>query len=246
MSEHRPVALITGSARRVGAEIARSLHAAGCNVALHYRSSQAAVQSLSEELQANRADSTLTLSADLGDVKSLQGLVDTAVSRLGRLDYLVHNASSFYPTPLSSASAEQFDELFASNVKGPFFLTQASATHLRASGGAVVSLLDIYAERPLPDHPLYSMAKAAHRMMVLSLAEAMGPEVRVNGVAPGTVLWSEQPFKAETPEAIATRTALKRVGSPQAVAAAVRFLLMEGDYCTGVILPVDGGRLLST
>lgn len=245
MTESRPVVLVTGAARRVGAAIARRLHAE-CDLALHYRNSGDAMQELADELQARRGGSVLTLRAELADTAALPALVERVVGHFGRLDGLVNNASSFYPTPLGETTEAQFDELFASNAKAPFFLAQAAAPHLRAARGAIVSLLDIYAERPLPDHPVYSMAKAAHRMLVLALAQALGPEVRVNGVAPGTVLWSEKPFKAETQEAIDTRTALQRVGSPEAVAEAVRFLLLDADYSTGTVLPVDGGRLLAT
>lgn len=246
MTASRPVALITGAARRLGAAIARELHARGCDLALHYRHSADAARALAADLDASRPGGTLCVQAELGDTAALPRIIEAVLRRYGRLDYLVHNASSFYRTPLGQVGEAEFDELIASNAKGPFFLSQAAAPALRAARGAIVSLLDIYAERPLPEHPVYSMAKAAHRMMVLALAEALGPEVRVNGVAPGTVLWSEKPFKAETQEAIDTRTALKRIGSPQAVASAVRFLLIEADYCTGAILPVDGGRLLAT
>jgi pteridine reductase len=245
MPEPRPVVLVTGAARRVGAAIARRLHGE-CDLALHYRGSGEAMRELANELESRRSGSVLTLHADLAEVAALPALVECVAGHFGRLDGLVNNASGFYPTPLGEATEAQFDELFASNAKAPFFLAQAAAPHLRAARGSIVSLLDIYAERPLPDHPLYSMAKAAHRMLVLALAQALGPEVRVNGVAPGTVLWSEKPFKAETQDAIDTRTALGRVGSPEAVADAVRFLLLEADYCTGSVLPVDGGRLLAT
>ena len=245
MPEPRPVVLVTGAARRVGAVIARRLHAE-CDLALHYRSSADAMQLLAAELEGTRPGSVLTLQAELADTTALPALVERVVGHFGRLDGLVNNASGFHPTPLGATTEAQFDALFASNAKAPFFLAQAAAPHLRQARGAIVSLLDIYAERPLPDHPVYSMAKAAHRMLVLALAQALGPEVRVNGVAPGTVLWSEKPFKAETQEAIDTRTALKRVGSPEAVAEAVRFLLLDADYCTGTVLPVDGGRLLAT
>lgn len=245
MPEPRPVVLVTGAARRVGAAIARCLHG-DCDLALHYRSSGDAMRELAAELEGRRRGSVLTVQAELGDVSALSALVERVVGHFGRLDGVVNNASGFFPTPLGEATEAQFDELFASNAKAPFFLAQAAAPHLQAARGSIVSLLDIYAERPLPDHPVYSMAKAAHRMLVLALAQALGPDVRVNGVAPGTVLWSEKPFKAETPEAVDSRTALQRVGSPEAVAAAVRFLLLEADYCTGTVLPVDGGRLLAT
>lgn len=246
MSNPRPVIMVTGAARRVGAAISRRLHSAGCDLVLHYRQSIEDLQGLVQELEADRPDSTMILQAELGDIPALPGMVRAAVARFGRLDGLVNNASTFYATPLGQATETQWDELFASNAKAPFFLSQAAAPHLKASRGAIVNILDIYAERPLPEHPIYSMAKASLRMLTLSLAEALGPEVRVNAVSPGTVLWSEKPFKAETEHAIATRTMLKRVGTPEAVAEAVKFLLLDADYSTGAVLPVDGGRLLST
>jgi pteridine reductase len=240
------VALVTGAARRVGACIARHLHASGWNLALHARRSMAELETLAEALQAERPDSVLTLQADLSDTARLPELVLAAVARFGHLDALVNNASTFYRSEIGEVTEQQWDELFNSNAKAPFFLSQAAAKHLAERGGAIVNLLDIYAERPLPEHPVYSMAKAALRMQTLALAQALGPAVRVNGVAPGTVLWSEKPFKAETEEAIRSRTALGRVGTPEDVAEAVRFLLESANYCTGVVLPVDGGRLLST
>lgn len=246
MHDPAPVVLVTGAARRVGAAITRRLHASGCRLALHYRSSGEEATALAAELEGGRADSAMALQADLADIDALPGIVDAVIARFGRLDGLVHNASGFYPTPFGDATPAQFDELFASNVRAPFFLSQAAAPHLQASGGAIVSLLDIYAQRPLPRHPIYSMAKAAHAMMVLSLAQAMGPAVRVNGVAPGTVLWSDKPDKAEAASDVENRTALKRAGDPESVADAVAFLLLDAGYCTGTIVPVDGGRLLST
>lgn len=240
------VALVTGAARRVGAAIARELHAAGFSLALHCRHSVEEATALASALEAQRPGSTLVLRAELADTSALPELVAATVACFGRLDALVNNASAFYATPFAEATPAQWDELFASNAKAPFFLAQAAAPHLRATRGAIVNLLDIYAERPLPEHPLYSMAKAALRMQTLALAQALGPEVRVNGVAPGTVLWSEQPFKAEAPEAVEGRTALGRAGTPEDVAHAVRFLLTEARYTTGAILPVDGGRLLAT
>lgn len=240
------VALVTGAARRVGACIAGHLHASGWNLALHARRSMAELEALAESLQADRPGSVLTLQADLADTARLPELVLAAVARFGHLDALVNNASTFYASEMGAVTEQQWDELFTSNAKAPFFLSQAAAPHLAERGGAIVNLLDIYAERPLPGHPVYSMAKAALRMQTLALAQALGPAVRVNGVAPGTVLWSEKPFKAETEDSIRSRTALGRVGRPDDVAEAVRFLLESADYCTGVVLPVDGGRLLST
>ncbi len=246
MSPARPVVLVTGAAKRIGAVIARRLHAAGCDLALHYRHSAEQMQALMEELEAERPGSTLALQADLADTTALPGLVERTAAHFGRLDGLVNNASTFYATPLGTITEAHWEELFASNAKAPLFLAQAAAPHLRAAGGAIVNILDIYAERPLADHPVYCMAKSALRMLTFSLAQSLGPQVRVNGVAPGTVLWSTNPFKAETEAVVREQTALRRLGSPDDVAEAVRFLLLDARYTTGAILPVDGGRLLAT
>lgn len=240
----RPVALITGAARRIGATLARALHAAGWDLALHYRSSGQAMAELCAELEGRRAHSTLPLQAELADAAVLPGLVDAAVSRFGRLDALVNNASAYYATPLAGATPAQWDELFATNARAPFFLSQAAGPHLRAARGAIVNIADIYAERPLPDHPVYCASKAALVMLTRALAQELGPQVRVNAIAPGNVLWSTHPVKAETLAMVEERTALGRQGSPQDIADAVLYLLRDAHYCTGVVLPVDGGRLL--
>ncbi len=239
-----PVALITGSAKRVGAAIARALHADGYRVALHYRHSGEAMQALAQELDRARAGSVLTLQADLLEFDRLPELVARTVGQFGRLDALVNNASAYYATPVGQATPQQWDELFGSNARAPFFLSQAAAPHLRASGGAIVSIADIYAERPLAGHTIYSMAKAALVMMTRSLARELGPEVRVNAVAPGNVLWSENPVKAETLEIVHARTALQRQGSPEDIVSAVRWLLDGNAYITGQVIAVDGGRSL--
>ena len=240
-----PVALVTGAARRIGAQIARRLHASGYDVALHYRSSRADMDALAGELESARPGSTLVLQADLAQFDRLPELVARTIGRFGRLDALVNNASAYYATPFGTATPAQWDELFASNARAPFFLAQAAAPHLKASGGAIVNIADIYAERPLPGHSLYCMAKAALVMATRALAQELGPEVRVNAVAPGNILWSENPEKAETPEMVRERTALRRQGEPDDIAAAVHWLLAGNRYVTGQILAVDGGRTLS-
>lgn len=240
----RPVALVTGAARRIGACIARTLHAAGYDLALHYRRSAEDMRALCAELDAVRAGSTLALQAELADVAALPPLVEQAVARFGRLDALVNNASTYYATPFSEATPAQWDELMNANARAPFFLAQAAAPYLRARGGAIVNIVDIYAERPLGGHAAYSASKAALAMLTRALALELGPEVRVNGVAPGNILWSTNPQKAETPEMVVRRTALGRQGAPPDVAGAVLYLLRDATYCSGVILPVDGGRLL--
>jgi pteridine reductase len=244
-AEPRPVALITGAARRVGATIARTLHAAGYDLALHYRSSRDEMQALCAELERVRAGSTLAIQADLAETGRLPGIVETCTAHFGRLDALVNNASSFFPTPIGSVTTQQWDDLFTSNARAPLFLSQAAAPALRAAHGAIVNLVDIYAERPLARHPVYSMAKAALAMMTLSLAKELAPEVRVNGVAPGAVLWPEsgKPY-ADQAELIA-RTPLRRAGSPEDVATAVLFLMRDATFTTGQIVRVDGGRALA-
>lgn len=244
MNPSRPVALVTGAARRIGAGIARSLHAAGYDLALHYRHSSAEMQALAAELDAARPDSTLTLQADLAEFDRLPELVARTVGRYGRLDALVNNASSFRATPLGTATPAQWDESFASNARAPFFLAQAAAPHLKAAHGAIVNLIDIYAERPLREHAVYCMAKAALAMATKSLALELAPEVRVNAIAPGAILWAENETSAAKKEAMLARTPLARTGTPEEIAEAVRWLLQDARYVTGQILRVDGGRLL--
>lgn len=241
----RPVALITGAARRVGATIARTLHAAGYDLALHYRHSLGDMQALCADLETARAGSTLPIEAELADVDALPHIVEKCISRFGRLDALVNNASTFFPTPIGNVTAAQWDDLFSSNARAPLFLAQAAAPHLRAAHGAIVNIVDIYAQRPLPGHAVYCMAKAALAMLTLALARELAPDIRVNGVAPGAVLWPEsgKPY-ADQAELIA-RTPLRRAGAPEDVAGAVLFLLRDATFTTGQILAVDGGRSLS-
>ena len=241
----RPVALVTGAAKRIGAAIARRLHADGYDLALHYRNSRTEADALVAELQQNRADSAVALQAELSEFDRLPELVARTVGRFGRLDALVNNASAYYATPVGTVTPDQWDALFASNARAPFFLAQAAAPHLARSGGAIVNIVDIYAERPLRGHTVYCMAKAALVMATKSLALELGPDVRVNGVAPGNILWSENPVKAETLDVVRERTALERQGEPDDIAEAVRWLLHGNRYVTGQILAVDGGRTLS-
>jgi len=238
------VALITGAARRIGAQIARSLHEQGMDLILHYRRSESAARSLKAELELSRPGSVLLHQADLNRCLGFAGLIERARAFRGRLDVLVNNASSFYPTPLGDASEEQWEDLLSSNLKGPFFLTKEAAPLLRSSSGCVINLVDIHALRPLEGYSIYSIAKAGNAMMVKSLARELGPQVRVNGVAPGAILWSEQGTSDELNEAILSRTALKRSGSPADIVRAVLFLIRDADYITGQIIAVDGGRSL--
>ena len=241
----RPVVLVTGAARRVGRVLAKTLHGAGYDVALHYRRSKGEAEQLACELEARRAGSTLLVSAELADPGAPEAIVRQSVQRFSRLDALVNNASAFYPTPVGSTTPAQWDELFAANAKAPYFLAQAAAPHLKKARGAIVNLVDVYAEQPLAKHPVYCMAKAALAMATRALAKELGPEVRVNGVAPGAVLWPEAGKPADEQQALVARTALKRAGTPEDVAAAVLFLLRDAGFVTGEILRVDGGRLLA-
>ncbi|MFZ7097225.1 pteridine reductase [Luteimonas dalianensis] len=245
MAPDRPVVLVTGAAKRIGAAIARRLHAEGHDLALHYRSSRAQMDALAAELEAARPGSTLVLQAELAEFDRLPELVARTVGHFGRLDGLVNNASTYYATPMGQTTPAQWDELFASNARAPFFLAQAAAPHLARTGGAIVNIVDIYAERPLRGHAVYCMAKAALAMATRSLALELGPDVRVNGVAPGNVLWSENPIKAETLETVLERTALERQGEPGDIAEAVLWLLRGNRYVTGQIIAVDGGRTLT-
>lgn len=241
---HAPVALITGAARRVGAEISRALHAAGFRVMLHYRRSANAAADLAGELNAVRADSAVIHGADLGDVAAATALAEAVLSRFGRLDALVNNASSFRATPVGSIDEAAWRELIDSNLKGPLFLSQSAAPALRARRGCIVNITDIHAERPLKDYPLYCAAKAGLLGLTRALAVELGPAVRVNAVAPGAIEWPQEgaDFPPAEREAIIGHTLLKRVGAPADIARAVRFLIFDAPYVTGQVVNVDGGR----
>jgi pteridine reductase len=243
-NDQRPVALITGAAKRVGAVIARTLHAAGYDLVLHFRRSRNEMDALCAELEARRSGSTFAVEAELGDIAQLPRIVTQGIARFGRLDALVNNASAFYPTPVGSVTPAQWNELFASNAQAPFFLAQACAPHLKAAHGAIVSIVDIYAQRALPQHPVYCMAKAALAMMTQSLAKELAPEVRVNAVAPGAVLWPEAGKAYADQQELVACTPLKRAGTPEDVATAILFLLRDAKFTTGQIINVDGGRAL--
>lgn len=239
----RKVALITGAARRIGATIARRLHADGYDLALHYRNAQTEMMVLLAELNAARADSAIALQAELAEFDRLPELIAHTVGHFGRLDALVNNASTFYATPLGSTTPAQWDELFASNARAPFFLAQAAAVHLQASRGGIVNLIDIHAEQALHGHAVYCMAKAALRMLTKSLALELAPDVRVNAIAPGAILWPELGKDAASQQALLARTPLGRTGTPEDIAGCVAWLLGDASrYVTGQTLRVDGGR----
>ncbi|HEY3643802.1 MAG TPA: pteridine reductase [Gammaproteobacteria bacterium] len=234
-------ALITGAAKRLGAATARALHAEGMNLLLHYNTSEAEAQTLAAELNKLRADSAAIAQADLANTQGLESLVKTALQWNG-LDVLINNASSFRPTPIGQIGEDDWDDLMGSNLKAPLFLAQYAAPHLRKNHGCIVNMIDIHAYRPLREHTVYCAAKAGLVMLTLSLAKELGPEVRVNGVAPGPVLWPEAPMDAATKKSILEATALKRKGSPEDISGAILYLVRDAEYVTGQILAVDGGR----
>lgn len=238
------VALITGAARRIGTAVARTLHAQGMNVALHYRASGDEARRLRDELEAVRAGSAVIVQAELRETARLTELVQEAAQAWGRLDALINNASAFFPTPVGAVDEAQWDELIGSNLKAPFFLAQAAAPLLGAQRGCIVNITDIHGERPLRGYSVYSISKAGLVMMTRALARELGPDVRVNGVAPGAILWPEHGTDENAQADILARTALKRQGEPEDIARAVLFLLRDAPYVTGQIIAVDGGRSL--
>lgn len=243
MSLSGQVVLITGGAKRVGAAIARRLHGAGATLALHYRSARGEAAGLAAELNGRRPGSVHLFQADLLDTGRLPDLVAAVVADCGHLDALVNNASSFFPTPVGEITEAAWDDLVGSNFKAPLFLSQAAAAALRARRGAIVNITDIHAERPLRGYPLYSAAKGALLTLTRALAVELGPEVRVNAVAPGAILWpTDGQFPAPERSAIVEHTLLKREGGPDDIAGAVLFLLAAAPYVTGQVLNIDGGR----
>jgi pteridine reductase len=245
---HAPVVLVTGAARRVGAEIVRALHTAGACVAIHYRSSAADAAALAAALNATRpgeaAETAAVFAADLLDLAALPQLIESVVSRFGRLDALVNNASSFFATPVGAIDTTAWDDLIGSNLGAPLFLSQAAAPHLERSGGCIVNITDIHAERPLKGYALYCAAKAGLLGLTRALALELGPRVRVNAVAPGPIEWPQgtNDFPPAERAAIIEHTLLKRVGSPADIARTVKFLIFDAPFVTGQVINVDGGR----
>lgn len=245
-SDSRPVALITGGARRIGAAIAENLHQAGFNIALHYRHSAKDAQAVVDKLNQQRPNSALAFAADLNHLQEIQHLAQTLLQQWQRLDVLINNASSFFPTPIADASEAQWNDLMNSNLKAPFFLAQAFAAELQQRKGCIINIADIHADRPLKQHPIYCAAKAGNVMLTKSLARELAPQVRVNGIAPGAILWPEQDngLDDSTQLEILQKIPLARSGSPEDIARAVRFLVQDAPYITGQIITVDGGRSL--
>ena len=235
--------LITGAAKRLGADIARDLHHRGMDIVIHYNRSSAQARSLVDELNERRPGSAGLVQADLNDATAAVDIVDAALDINGRLDALINNASSFYPTPVADASPEQWDDLFNTNLKAPFFLAQRAYGALKESRGCIVNIADIHGERPLRGYAIYSTAKAGLIMLTRVLAREFGPAVRVNAISPGAIIWPED-MHDEIKGKILSRTVLKRCGNPRDIASAVNFLINDAGYITGQVLTIDGGRTL--
>jgi pteridine reductase len=237
------VVLITGGAKRVGAATCRRLHSAGANIMLHYRVSAGEARLLQAELNHQRKDSVALIQADLLDAAKLPAMVEQTVQSFGRLDALINNASSFFQTPVGEITAAAWEDLIGTNLRAPLFLSQAAAPALKKSQGAIVNITDIHAERPLKNYVVYSVAKAGLVGLTRSLARELAPEIRVNAVAPGPILWpDDESFDELSRQRIISHTPLKREGTPEDIAKAVHFLLAEATYVTGETINVDGGR----
>ena len=244
MSENldNKVALVTGAARRIGAAIARKLHGDGARVAIHYRGSAADAEALAKELNELRTDSAAAFQLDLQSIDDLPGLVANVADWGGGLDILVNNASSFYPTPPGEITVGQWDDLIGSNLKAPLFLAQAAISELRKSRGVIINIVDIHAQRPLRNHVVYGAAKAGLAMLTRSLAKDLAPDIRVNGVSPGAILWPEDNMNDATRKSILAQIPLHRSGTPDDIANCVLYLARDASYVTGQIIAVDGGR----
>jgi pteridine reductase len=238
--------LITGGAKRVGAHCVRYLHAQGCNVLVHYRSSKAEAQALADELNEQRPDSVRLQQADLNNAQELQQLANVAQQVWGGVEVLINNASAFYATEMRDVTEAQWDDLMASNLKSPFFLLQKLLPVLRQKEGCVVNLVDIHAERGIVGFPVYSIAKAGLVALTKVLAKELAPQVRINAVAPGAILWPDHELPEQQKQAILAKVALRRIGNPEDIAKAIRFLIFDAPYITGQVITVDGGRTLYT
>ena len=238
------VVLVTGGAKRVGAAICRRLHAAGAQIAIHYRSSEQEALALQQELHSLRPNSAALFQADLLDLKALPQLVQQVIKKFGQLDALVNNASSFYATPLAEINEQQWHDLLGTNLRAPLFLAQAALVELQRRHGAIVNIADIHAERPMRGHLLYSVAKAGLVALTRSLAQEMAPLVRVNAISPGVIVWPESTLWTDEAQRrkIVAHTLLGREGEPEDIARTVHFLLNDAPYITGQVIAVDGGR----
>lgn len=239
------IALITGGSKRIGAVTTRTLHQAGYKVIIHYRSSQQEANDLAEELNLLRTDTAAVIQGDLNDETIYEQLIDSAFQCWNQLDVLINNASSFYPTPIGSITLDDWNQLINSNMKAPLFLAQAATPYLKQTQGNIINMIDVHGQRPMKDHPVYCAAKAGLQMLTLSLAKDLGPDIRVNGVAPGAILWPDNDMPDNTKQLILERTALKRPGEPIDIAKTILFLANDANYITGQVIAVDGGRSLN-
>ena len=235
-------ALITGAAKRIGECVVRRLHRQGAGIAIHYRQSAEPAEELATALNLKRPDSAIVLRADLRKTADLPQLVKAVVDHAGRLDILVNNASSFYATPLETVTEEQWDDLVNTNLKAPLFLSQAAAPYLKQSSGVIINMIDVHSMRPLRNHPVYGPAKAGLAMLTRSLAKDLAPDVRVNGVSPGAILWPDDGITEKLEESILKQVPLGRTGEPEDIASCVLYLIRDANYVTGQIIAVDGGR----
>lgn len=236
------VVLITGGAKRIGAMVAQTLHQQGMRVVIHYRSSSKDAKALQRQLEDKRPNSVALVKGDLLESAILDSLIEQVNSKFGQLDCVINNASTFYPTPLGKVTEDHWNDLIGTNLKAPFFLAQAAAPFLKQSHGCLINMVDIYGMRPLSKHPVYCSAKAGLIMLTKALARDLGPEIRVNAIAPGAILWPEGDEDLVLQKKLINRTPLKRMGDPQQIADAILFLIRDADYTTGHVLPIDGGR----
>ena len=239
------VALVTGAARRIGAETVRTLHSSGFNVIIHYRNSVSEATQLANELNSKRKHSAEIIQLDLLTTSSISDLAKSCIAIWGRIDVLINNASAFYPTEMGAIREEDWDILLGSNLKAPLFLSQALARELVKSKGCIINMVDIHADRPLKNYMVYSLARAGLVSLTRSLARELGPDVRCNGIAPGAILWPEEPHNDAGQDKVINKTALKRMGEPSDIAKMVLFLVTNANYITGQIITIDGGRTLS-
>jgi len=234
--------LITGGAKRIGRQMAITLHKAGHNVVVHYRSSSGAAGVLVQKLNHERADSAAAVQGDLLDLSCIPGLIEQSIDTFGQLDCVINNASTFYPTPIELIEDDFWKDLIGSNLKAPAFIVKAAARHLRETNGCIINIVDIHARNPMADHPIYCSAKAGLEMLTKSLARDLAPQIRVNAIAPGAILWPENDAGVAAQQEVLSKIPLGRMGQPEDVAQLVRFLIDEAEYITGQIIAVDGGR----
>ncbi|MBM23933.1 MAG: pteridine reductase [Gammaproteobacteria bacterium] len=240
--EYKKWALVTGGAKRIGATIAETLHNKGFNVAIHYNSSSNAADQLCAQLNAKKQDSSIAIEADLTDQDSLESLIPSLLEKTKRLDVLINNASTFYPTPIEKIALEDWENLFGTNLKAPLFLSKYAAQHLKQTQGTIINIIDIHSKKPLKEHPIYGSAKSGLAMLTRSLASDLAPDVRVNGISPGLILWPDKNPSEQAKNNILQQIPLKKIGTSEDIANAVAFLIEDAPYITGEIIAIDGGR----